>query len=211
MKYISIDLETTGLNHEEHKIIEFGAIIEDSNNPKSYKDSPKFRRVVLQRNGNYNFSSFAAKINANLIKLIADIESGAKILFEESNTLANGWCYEDKLILEFVNWLTWNEELYFFNRKGSVEIVAAGKNFGGFDKNFIKKLNAPILQIHHRTIDPTTPYIDWQSDSFPPSSDKCKERVGLSGEIKHEALADAWDVILLLREQYNKNPRILFL
>ena len=32
MRYISIDLETTGLDSENNQIIEFGAVLEDTNN-----------------------------------------------------------------------------------------------------------------------------------------------------------------------------------
>ena len=33
MKYLSIDIETTGLDPVEHKIIEFGCLIEDTTKP----------------------------------------------------------------------------------------------------------------------------------------------------------------------------------
>jgi hypothetical protein len=34
------------------------------------------------------------------------------------------------------------------------------------------------------------------------SLDKCKERAKIQGEVTHDALEDAWDVIELLRTQY---------
>ena len=46
MKYVSIDIETTGINKDFCDIIEFGAIIEDTENQKSYDQSPKFHRYL---------------------------------------------------------------------------------------------------------------------------------------------------------------------
>lgn len=106
MKYLSIDLETTGLDENEHQIIEFGAIIEDSNDPKSYEESKKYRRIVLAPDRKYVFSSMAAKINADLIALIAKIESGADPQFPTSDkNLTNAAIFSDELAGDFKQWL----------------------------------------------------------------------------------------------------------
>lgn len=201
MRYLSIDIETTGLDAEVHQIIEFGAIIEDTNDPKSYENSPKFRRIVLSETRNYNFSSFAAKINADLIALISQIEGGVKIVLENNENLSQAWLKTPELIPSFKSWLVNNgfEE----NGSGVIEIIAAGKNFASFDKRFIEKLKPEMfgLKFHHRSLDPTALFIH-PTDIFPPSTDLCKERANLKGKVKHEALSDAWDVIQLLRWKY---------
>lgn len=212
LKYCSIDIETTGLDPNEHQIIEFGAIIEDSQNPKSYDDSKKYRRIVLNPDRKYVFSSFAAKLNATLIATISDIENGVKLTIENNENLSQGVVFSDELIKDFKQWLLFNG--FNENSKGVVEVVAAGKNFASFDKKFIEALGEgngygkrPTiesygLKFHHRSIDPSTSFIDWKNDEVPPSTDLCKKRANLIGDVKHEVLPDAWDVIKLLRLQY---------
>jgi oligoribonuclease len=207
MRYVSIDLETTGLSHEENQIIEFGAIIEDSENPQSYENSKKYRRIVLARDGKYVFSAYAAMINAELIKTIAQIEKTGNTNFPSSDkNLTNTALYVDELIEDFKKWLYVNG--FQPNERGVLEIVAAGKNFASFDRQFI--LAIPDFQtygirFHHRSLDPATAYVNWGKDKVPPSTDAAKIRAGLkTGESKHEALADAWDVIQMLRPLYDR-------
>jgi len=210
MIYVSIDIETTGLDSDVNQTIEFGAIIEDSNNPKSYEDSKKYRRVVLSRDKTYVFSSFAAKLNAGLIELISDIENSKDgVTFFNNENLSQSAIYSDQLIIDFKFWLAQNG--FTENKSGIMEVVAAGKNFASFDKKFIEatsrvKMESLGIRFHHRTIDPASMFIDWKNDITPPSTDTCKKRAELTGKVKHEALADAWDVIQLLRKQYHNNP-----
>lgn len=211
MIYVSIDIETTGLDSDVHQTIEFGAIIEDSNNPKSYEDSKKYRRIVLARDKKYVFSSYAAKLNAGLIELISDIENSKDgVNFFNNENLSQSAIYSDELMIDFKFWLAQNG--FKENKSGVIEVVAAGKNFASFDKRFIEamgriKMESLGIRFHHRTIDPASMFIDWKNDTTPPSTDTCKKRAGLIGEVKHEALADAWDVIQLLRKQY---PQTLY-
>jgi oligoribonuclease (3'-5' exoribonuclease) len=48
MKYISVDIETTGLDPEKNKIISVAAIIEDTENKLPFDQCPKFNVAVLQ-------------------------------------------------------------------------------------------------------------------------------------------------------------------
>lgn len=206
MKYVSIDLETTGLSHEDHQIIELGAIIEDSNDPKPYEDSKKYRRIVLARDGKYVFSPYAAMINADLIKTIAMIEKTGKADFPSSDkNLTNTALYADELIPDFKLWLSVNG--FKENERGVLEVVAAGKNFASFDRQFIHAtpdFQTYGIRFHHRTLDPATAYVNWFKDEVPPSTDQAKIRAGLQKGTNHEALADAWDVIQMLRPLYNR-------
>jgi oligoribonuclease (3'-5' exoribonuclease) len=207
LKYCSIDIETTGLDPNEHQIIEFGAIIEDSENPQSYEDSKKYRRIVLARDGKYVFSAYAAMINAELIKTIAQIEKNGNTNFPSSDkNLTNTALYVDELIEDFKKWLYVNG--FQPNERGVLEVVAAGKNFASFDRQFIQAtpdFQTDGIRFHHRTLDPATAYVNWSMDKVPPSTDVVKTRAGLKiGESKHEALADAWDVIQMLRPLYDR-------
>ena len=46
MKYVSIDIETTGLNPDTCNTLEFGAVLEDTVNWKLLEELPTFRRVL---------------------------------------------------------------------------------------------------------------------------------------------------------------------
>ena len=46
MKYVSIDIETTGLDPETCQTIQIGAGIEDTNNPLPIEDLPRFKCLV---------------------------------------------------------------------------------------------------------------------------------------------------------------------
>lgn len=206
MRYISIDVETTGLDTDYHQMIEFGAIIEDTTNPKPYDELKKYRRILLSSDRNYKFSSFSAKMNANLIATIAAIEGGVKVEFENNPNLTQLAFDIDLLLPDFKIWLLANG--FKENSRGVIEIIAAGKNFASFDKRFIENssgrlsMEAHGLKFFHRSLDPSGAFIDWKNDLYPPSTDVCKQRAELTGELKHEALSDAWDVIQLLRKQY---------
>jgi oligoribonuclease len=203
MIFVSIDLETTGLDPQEHQIIEFGAIIEDSNNQKTYEESKKFRRIVLSRDRKYVFSSVAAAMNANLIKTISLIENGGNVTLDNDENLSQFALFQDELIPSFKQWLFANG--YKENSRGILEVVAAGKNFASFDRQFLQALpdfETYSLRFHHRSIDPTSGYINWKSDEVPPGTDLCKKRALLEKSSDHIALKDAWEVIELLRPQY---------
>jgi hypothetical protein len=85
-----------------------------------------------------------------------------------------------------------------------VTINVAGKNFASFDKHFIERLPRwkQLIRIRQRIIDPAVIFTDWKNDNALPSLDKSKERAKIQGEVTHDALEDAWDVIELLRTQY---------
>ena len=60
-----------------------------------------------------------------------------------------------------------------------------------------------MIKFHRRVIDPSTLYFDFIYDEYPPSLDKCLERAGIESKVTHEALSDAWDVVMVLRNKYH--------
>ena len=46
MKYVSIDIETTGLDPETCQILQVGAVIEDTQNLLPLEELPKFNCIV---------------------------------------------------------------------------------------------------------------------------------------------------------------------
>ena len=73
MKYISIDVETTGLDTENDQILSIAAIIEDSNNPLSFQDIPKIHIAIKRER--ISGSMFAINMNRELIKRIVHYQT----------------------------------------------------------------------------------------------------------------------------------------
>ena len=69
MKYISIDIETTGLDPENNDILSIGAIVEDSNNPLPFDQCPKFHVAIIREQ--LTGSPFALNLNKELIESIS--------------------------------------------------------------------------------------------------------------------------------------------
>lgn len=203
MKYVSIDIETTGLDENIHQIIEIAAIIEDTNKPTTYEEAPKFRRFVLNPDGKYLFSSYAANLNKRIIEVISKIENGGKYEQSETPNLDDGYCYEDNVVFQLTDFLNRNEIFTY----RSTKINVAGKNFKGFDQKFLYKLPdfKNRIEFDYRGLDPASIFIDWDIDASAPSTEKCKVRAGSEGKVSHEALQDAWDIIELFR--FDKNQK----
>ena len=189
MKYISIDLETTGLDPKNNQILEFGAVIEDTNNLLPLDELPTFQIYV--DNGNEIVGNpFALQMNHAILKRIATYEEG--------------YTYTDPehLGFHFASFLRGNGFLPEDN--GKIKIQVAGKNFGAFDLQFLNNCEAfnDIVQISHRIIDPAMFYTRWHEDESIPNLTICKERAGVDGEVTHNAVEDATDVIEVLRPFY---------
>ncbi len=86
-----------------------------------------------------------------------------------------------------------------------ITISVAGKNFGSFDMQFLIKQPdwTNHIQISHRLLDPAMLFWDPIKDKRTPSMEECKIRAGfVETTVAHTTLADAWDVIQLLRTKY---------
>ena len=64
MKYISIDIETTGLDKDKHQIVEIGAVIDELGSDTPIEDLPRFRAVLIHENMTIN--SFCANLHRDL-------------------------------------------------------------------------------------------------------------------------------------------------
>lgn len=184
MKYLSINTETTGLDRENNQIIEFGAIIEDTENPLSFEESEKFHCYVSHKT--YLGSAYAINLNQRIFKILKE------------GTDPNILCV-DNLITQF-------SKFVFNNFRGKVTV--AGKNFRDFDYEFIKRLPdwnkyEHTINFHRRYIDPANLYWKPQEDSELPNQNECLRRAGINEVVVHTALGDAWQVIQLIRKYYN--------
>lgn len=210
MKFVSIDLETTGLDREKHQVLSVGAIIEDSNLKLPYEELPKFHGIILR--DELIGSPFAISLNKELIEMMCAYKEGndevKKIMTQRYGKI---FFTEDEIIPEFYRFLVENgygtKDSNYPKINGNtkpVTINVAGKNFGTFDKPFLSKLPwfQKLIIVRQRIIDPANSYVDWANDETLPSLNDCKKRAGISGEVSHNALEDAWDVIQVLRGFY---------
>jgi oligoribonuclease len=226
MKYISIDIETTGLDSERYDVLSIGAIIEDTNSKLPYEELPKFHAAIKRQE--ITGSPFAINMNRDLIEAIVQYQSAETQ--DEKNDLVNmtgmWFLNEDDVIEQFyyflyVNGMTQSEPVGVNQGQITIDwcgkkipainrgtkpsyITVAGKNFGTFDKLFLEKLPRwkQLIRTRSRLIDPSVLFVDWKNDNDLPSLNTCKERAGVSGAVTHNALEDAFDVIQVMRKFY---------
>lgn len=197
MKFVSIDIETTGLDPNKCTILEFAAVVDDLNIQEPIDKLPKFQTYVLQ--DFYNGDPYALAMHCDKLQKIANWRtSGIDV------------CSLDTLILKFQTFLvtfgyqeSGRNSAYL--KEGYIKINVAGKNFANFDNRFLEKLPNydKLIKIGHRILDPVMLYFDPAKDiDHLPSMIDCMKRAGIEGEVPHTALDDALLVIKLLRNKF---------
>ena len=202
MLYVSIDIETSGLNPKKNQILSCGAIIEDTSKSLSFEDCPKFYATVIHRN--IKGSPKALLMNMDVIKDISDyIENDRNDALNNEVGNYNPIFVETfTLTSSFTSFLHANG-IKPDSRFQRYKINVAGKNFAAFDMLFLN--NVPgwlgFIDIRKRILDPAILYFDVNNDDTLPSLDVCKKRANIDGNVSHNALLDAWDVIQVLRNK----------
>lgn len=221
MIYVSVDIETTGLDPLSNNVLSIGAIIEDTSKKLPYDECPKFNAIVLNRQ--LQGSPRAITMNKEIISLMGEYLEGKDEVREFLNDNSGYKFYEeDEVVKEFYWWLERNGHFQGNNSGGYVQLDdgymkpaingatkpitlnVAGKNFGTFDKLFLQELPwwQKLIRTRQRVLDPAILCVDWNNDTSLPSLTECKERTNVDGIVTHNALEDAWDVIQVLRNFY---------
>lgn len=228
MKYLSIDIETTGLDSENHQILSIGVIVEDTEKKLPFDEIPKFHCAIVR--DEIRGGLFALNMNAELIRITnawTNANKDGRDLLERAHDMV--FLKEGEVAAELFRFLFRNsmvdKSIYATFGDGGIETIlgirypainrvntpsklsVAGKNFATFDKLFLEKLPRwkQLFKINQRIIDPAVLFTKWTEDEQLPNLTLCKERAGLDGVVSHNAVEDAWDVITLLRTQYEKN------
>ncbi len=189
-KYASIDIETLGLDPNTCDVIEIAVVLEDLVSP--VESLPSLSFCVTYPDDNYKGNAYAMAMPSNV-----------EILKAIGNRHSDEGCDKTFIPVDCVD-----EYMFgFFNRYGLFDkILAAGKNFSGFDLPFLKSIGVgnkgSKTRFHHRTVDPGSLFFNPKVDDVPPSLDVCLERSGINKSVDHLALNDAIDVIRVLRYQY---------
>jgi len=183
MKYVSIDIETTGLDPLSHDIVEFGAVLDDLSDPKPLKDRPRFHAYISEKE--YVGQPYALSMHPDIFRRIATREKGYNYISPQ------------KLGVKFKGFLLEHGYEVKYNK---ITINAAGKNLAGFDNLFLKNKTdwASHINVRARILDPAILYYE-DGDEKLPDSKLCMERAGLKGVVAHTAIEDAIMVIKLLR------------
>lgn len=199
MVIVSIDTETTSLDPLTGQILSLGAVIEDTNNLKSFEEIPKFHCIVT-----HDFvqgTPFALNMNKDIIEKINEYHlSKDHIAMEQKYDCK--FTNNENLAEVFRNFLFLNG--FTIGRDDKITFNVVGKNYQSFDEKFLEKLPnwSKFLNPRRRVGDPSILFTDWKNDSNFPNLTKCKERAGFTPDVTHDALEDALDVIRILRTQY---------
>ncbi|WP_201977678.1 3'-5' exonuclease [Hymenobacter rubidus] len=188
MRYLSLDLETSGSNPRRHQVLELAAVIEDSRRPLPLAELPSFRRVV--RHPEYVGTAGALALNARLLEELARKDANPEL------------CTPDELLPQLREFLLAHG--FKPDKQDCVAVTMAGKNIAVFDLGFLKELPGygALVRAEPAMLDPAAFYLNWHKDSRLPTLSICKARAGLGRDVAHEALADALDVVQLLRPFY---------
>lgn len=172
MIYVSIDLETTGLEPDYCQVLEIGAVAQELGG----RELSRFHAFI-----DYEWirgSPFALQLNARVLKAISE---GRGV-------------DPEVLVYDFAGWL----EIY--QDDGHVNV--AGKNAAGFDIPFLKQFECDVYvederpitnQFRYRVLDPGTMYLR-PGDNQVPGLSECLRRAGLDDKVTHDALDDALKV-----------------
>ena len=172
-RLISVDIETTGLDHNRCEILSIGAVVI---NLDTRQKEDTFYGIINHRN--FYAEPYALMLNADLIAKIAD---GG---YEEENGDGSTYIKDSKesVLRKFLEWL------YPFK-----QYCVVGKNFGTFDLKFFEKAYGKN-PFNRRIVDVGSIYFDLNVDSKVPNLPECLDKAGMNNVVTHNALEDAQQV-----------------
>lgn len=181
MNYLSIDLETSGLDPNIHSILEIGVVFD---NGDDFDSLPRFHAYVDHENFTLN------KYNLKFL---------TPAYYEK-------WLNKDKEALEttILKMFAWLQTV-----SPHTSLPIAGANFPSFDLQFLNKCEEfkkrGSRHFGHRYLDPKMYYITPEDKQIPGTEEIC-QRAGVKydGAQAHDALYDAGLVVQLMRNAKHK-------
>lgn len=205
--YLSIDIETTGLNPETDQIIEIGAVLDNLKEHKPFNLLPKFHTYVKRER--YSGQPAALAMHSKIFSKIAKNVEGYQYCWPNQVTDILGSFLLENIPVDKREKRDGKDDSYSLN--------VAGKNAGGFDLLFLGKLarkdmdaNGSLsfgpFHVRKRCLDPAILYFDPETDTCLPSLTECLKRASIPVEVTHTAVEDAMCVVQLLRKYYHRKP-----
>jgi oligoribonuclease (3'-5' exoribonuclease) len=191
-KYVSIDVETTGLDPSRHQILELAMVVETDwqTSPESL---PTLHYIV--QHDELTGTPTALAMNAELVRQLTERPTLRRAPTSGSHDLAR--TVREFLIANFGDPA----------RSGKRVVTAAGKNLA-FDLGFLGRLpHWPAELFRHRVIDAGNLWWEPARDDKLPDTALCLSRAGLLPVRAHDALEDSRAVVKLVRRWYAHRER----
>lgn len=198
MRYVAIDLETTGLDPRDHQVLQAALVVEDTAAPDVPVEAlPTFECLVSH--DYYVGEATALALNREVLAALDP--RGWRFDGGVTTTHLRGRRVE---VLDGGAWearaVRWLAERGF---SGTQRATAAGQNAASFDLRFLR---GPLaLAFDFRVLDLASLFYDPARPRLP-SLAEVKQRVGIATPVLHDALEDARDVLRVLRARERK-PR----
>lgn len=209
MQYVSLDIETTGLDPKKNQIVEVGAVLTSLGDTTPIEDLPKFRAVIIHEE--MQMGSYCAMLHRKLWNEISDISNIFMDQIKEKGYAEAGdtyYCRPDKLEEVFHSWLCDTLRQGYCDE--DIKINVAGKNPGTFDIPFLEALPGwqGLIKFHRRVIDPAILCV-LPDDEHLPDLQECLKRCGIEKTVSHTAVDDALDIVKILRTESILNATYL--
>jgi hypothetical protein len=213
MKYISLDIETTGLDKDKNQVVEVGAVLDEIGSTTPIEELPKFRAVLLH--DVLVSAVYCANLHRDLwVEILeaqqiysSEIKKDSFVVGVFGGREHTVYCKPKMFETLFHRWLGEN----FFspfraeetrNNSETIKINVAGKNPGTFDIPFLEALPGwrGLVKFQRRVLDPASHCI-LPDDEHIPDLQECLKRCGLEGTVQHTAVDDAIDIIRVIRQR----------
>lgn len=185
LKYVALDVETTGRDPSKHQVLELALVVEtDWATPVA--DLPCLRLTV-------DHPLICGEVKALTMNrdLLAEIHQRGG-----DATVRDGW----GKVRQFLR--------LFFPDDEDEKVTVAGKNAGSFDLPFCAATfeGWEPRRFYHRVLDVGSLYVDPFADACLPDTAECMRRAGLPGAVPHTALDDARLVVQMIRRRFAAQP-----
>ncbi len=171
---VSIDIETTGLDSSKHSVLEIAAVIDRGEGRVENCEVIHCYVVHEEVLGNL----YALNMNREAIYRIVDQHRDSFFRFITPGEVKD----------------------YFDSKLPKEQFTVAGANFAYFDARFLEKLGW-LPNCFHRIMDVGNLCWNFSLDGDElPSIHTCLNRVGIKGNVKHNAIDDARDVLRIIRK-----------
>lgn len=199
MRYLSLDLETSGTNDSVHQVLEIGAVVENTEFDWDMDELPSFHCYV--EHDVYHVDSYCLGLHTEtgIFGKLSERGGGkADNVLNEAEAM--------KQLHQFV--VTHFDLVTESGERGSVSVC--GHNFTVFDHRFLRSVLDRGYEGSHteiwdanriRPFDPCDFYMR-ASDNGPPSVTTAMKRAGIGGKVQHTAVDDAKLMVELTRRHF---------